>query len=114
MADDDRIAELESRIAELQDQQADLRAQLAKAQLDQWQGRIEDLEVQVHLGAMETNDRLAPLIEQLRNRWLDAQAQVEGATSTAGDVLDQLRKGLEQAMADIRTALLEARDEVTS
>lgn len=114
MTEDTRIAELEARIAELSKEQADLRTQLARAQLDQWQGRIEDLEVQMRLGAMETSDRLAPLVEQLRDRWLDARAQVDGATSTAGEVVDSLREGLEQAMRDIRDAVFAARDQVVS
>jgi ribosomal protein L29 len=44
MTIEDRIAELEAQIGKLQAQQADLRKQLARAQLDQWQGRIEDLD----------------------------------------------------------------------
>mgnify|MGYP001160620176 CR=1 FL=1 len=111
---DVRIDQLESRISDLTDELSDLRSQLAKAQLDQWQGRIEDLEVQLHLGAMETNDRLAPLVEQLRGRWLDARSQVDGATSTATEVIDSLRQGLEQAMRDIREAVLDAKDKATS
>ncbi len=111
---DERIDQLESRISDLTDELSDLRSQLAKAQLDQWQGRIEDLEVQLHLGAMETNDRLAPLVEQLRGRWLDARSQVDGATSTATEVIDSLRQGLEQAMRDIREAVLDAKDKATS
>ena len=114
MADNDRIAKLEERIAKLSEEQAELRTQLARAQLDQWQGRIEDLEVQLKLGAMETNDRLAPLVEQLRGRWLDARAAVDGAASTASDVVDSLRQGLEQAMKDIREAVLTAKDKATS
>ena len=39
MADDDRIEALEARLSELSEQQAELRTQLARAQLDQWQGR---------------------------------------------------------------------------
>lgn len=114
MADDDRITQLEERIAALSREQADLRTQLARAQLDQWQGRIEDLEVQMRLGAMETSERLAPLVEQLRDRWLDARSQLDGATSTATEVVDSLRQGLEQAMRDIREAVLTARDQATS
>ena len=68
----------------------------------------------MHLGAMDTSDRLAPLVEALRNRYLDAKAQVEGATSTAADVVEQLRSGLEQAMEDIRRAVIDARDQATS
>jgi TolA-binding protein len=65
MSTEERIAQLEEQIHELHDQQADLRKQLAKAQLDQWQGRIEDLEVQMHLGAMEASDKANARLSKL-------------------------------------------------
>jgi hypothetical protein len=107
MADD--INRLEGRIAELEKEQAALHRQLAQAQIDQWEGRIDDLEVQVHLGSREVADRLDPLVETLRNRWLDAREQMSRSTDTAGDVFATLRSGLEQAMADIRSAVDDAR-----
>lgn len=113
MSSPDDIARLEARILELEEQQAELRRQLAQAEIDQWEGRIDDLEVQMHLGTLELSDRLNPLIEALRNRWLDAQAQVGTSSSTAGEVIDSLRGGLEQAMRDIRSAVLDAKDAAT-
>ncbi len=92
----------------------DLREQVLRAQLEQWQGRIDDLEVQVHLGSMEVEERVAPLLQGLRDRWLDAQEKLSNAPGTAGDALDALRGGLEQAMTDIRDAVLEAKRTVSS
>lgn len=108
MTTEAEIARLENRILELETQQQALRQQLAQAQIDQWEGRIDDLEVQLHLGELELSDRLAPLVETLRNRWLDAKEQVGLTSSTATDVVETLRSGLEQAMDDIRTAVLDA------
>jgi len=110
MTDPQDIERLEKRIHDLETEQEGLRKQLAQAQIDQWEGRIDDLEVQVHLGTLEASDRIDPLVEALRNRWLDAREQVSRAPSTTGDVLDALRSGLEQAMRDIRTAILDAKD----
>ena len=110
MADKDQIVELERRIEELQQQQGDLRRQLAEARSDQWQARIDDLDVQAHLGAMEASDRLQPLLEKLRNRWLDARKSFESSTSVASDVIDQLRDGFEQAGRDIRDAINNIRE----
>lgn len=110
MSDQKDIERLDERIRELEAEQEGLRKQLAQAQIDQWEGRIDDLEVQVHLGTLEVADRLQPLLESLRNRWLDAREQVGRAPSTTGDVLDALRSGLEQAMKDIRTAVVDAKD----
>ncbi len=111
MADD--TSQLEARIAELEKEQTALRHQLAEAQVDQWKGRIDDLEVQAHLGTRELADRIDPLVETLRNRWLDAREQVDKSADTASDVFATLRSGLEDAMADIRNALSEARRSAT-
>ena len=113
MTPDNDIQRLEARIEKLEAQEAKLRVQLTKAEIDQWEGRIDDLEVQLHLGALETRDRLAPLVETLRNRWLDAAAQLGDAPGTATDVIDALRTGLERAMKDVRSAVLDAKKVAT-
>jgi ribosomal protein L29 len=113
MTTEDRIAKLEAQIGELQAQQTDLRKQLARAQLDQWQGRIEDLEVQVHLGAMEASDKLTALMDQLRAKWTDARRQIEESITTASSVADTVRTGLEKAFDDLRKALLESRNKLS-
>jgi hypothetical protein len=110
MTDAHDVERLEQRIHELEAQQEALQRQLQKAQLEQWEGRIDDLEVQIHLGALELGDRLDPLLEALRNRWLDAKQSLNDSASSTGDVLDALRNGLDQAMHDVRTAILDAKD----
>ncbi|MCC5951990.1 MAG: hypothetical protein JJU45_07825 [Acidimicrobiia bacterium] len=112
MADeiDVRIAELEERVAALQAELETTRRDLTDAQLDQWKGRIDEMEVQMHLGRLDAEDQLEPVVEQLRNRWLDARTQLNDATTTASDVFSTLRTGIESAMDDIRTSLRSARD----
>jgi hypothetical protein len=105
-----RIAALEAHIAELQSQLLDTRQQLTDAQLDQWKGRIDELEVQASLGRMEAQEQLGPIIDQLRNRWLDARSQLGTAGTAAGDVFTALRTGLEQAMDQIRAGARTARE----
>jgi len=67
----------------------------------------------MHLGAMETSDKLAALMDQLRGRWADARRQLEDATSTASSMADTVRTGLETAFKDVRKALLESRRKLT-
>jgi chromosome segregation ATPase len=112
MTTDEHIAQLQVQIDELRAKQAELHRQLAKAQIDQWQGRIEDLELQMHLGATEANDKLTTVMGQLRSKWADARRQFEDATSTASSVADTVRTGLEKAVADVRKALLESREKM--
>jgi hypothetical protein len=113
MTDASDVERLEQRIHELEAQQDALQQQLQKAQLEQWEGRIDDLEVQIHLGTLELGDRLDPLLDALRNRWLDAKQTLNEGASATGDALDALRAGLDQAMRDVRTAILEAKDAAT-
>ncbi len=113
MTTEERIAKLEAQIDKLRAKQAELHEQLTKAQIDQWQGRLEDLEVQMHLGAMETSDKLTALMDQLRNRWADARREFEGTISTASSVADTVRTGLENAYNEVRKALLESKRKPT-
>lgn len=113
MTSEERIAKLEGQIDDLRKKQADLHKQLTKAQIDQWQGRIEDLEVQMHLGAMESSDRLNALMAGLRSRWADARKQFEDKASTATSVADTVRSGLENAFAELRKALLETKSKLS-
>jgi chromosome segregation ATPase len=114
MTTEDRITQLEDQLHDLQDQQADLRKQLAKAQLDQWQGRVEDLEVQMHLGAVEASDKANAQMKKLRDKWADARRQFEDSIKTASSVADTVRTGLENALDDLRKALLESKSKLTS
>jgi len=114
MTTEERIAQLEGQIHELHDQQVELRKQLARAQLDQWQGRIEDLEVQMHLGAVEASDKATAQLDRLRDRWADARRQFEDSIKTATSVADTVRSGLEKAFGDLRQALLESKNKLIS
>ena len=106
---EDRIAKLEAEIRKLRAQQADVRKQLAEAQLDQWQGRVEDLEVQMHLGAMEASDKVTAMMRRLLSQWADARRQFEQSITTASSVADTVRSGLDNAIEDVRKALLESK-----
>lgn len=109
MVERERIEELERQIDDLKGQLRDVRHQLAAAELDQWQGRIDDLEVQAHLGSMAVRDRLAPVVDDLRNAWLEARTRLTEGAETTSSVTERLRVGLENAMAEIRSAVQEAR-----
>ena len=114
MTSEERIAKLEAQIEKLNARQSELYKQLGQAQADLWQGRIEDLEVQLHLGAMEGNERAGEMMDSLRKRWMQVRGQVEDATSTVSDVGAALRSGLESAVHDVRQALLESKNRIAS
>ena len=97
--------DLEARVHALENQLDQLRRQLAESELDDWKARIDQLEVQAHLGQMEAEEQLEPLLEQMRNRLLDARAQFDKAGSAAGDALSTLTDGVRSAAKDLGDAL---------
>jgi len=108
------ITALQAQIDDLRAQQVDLRKQLARAQLDQWQARVENLEVQMHLEAKQATDKAFALMDQLRAKWADARRQFEDSISTASSVADTVRTGLEKACDDLRQALVESKDKLAA
>lgn len=112
MEPSEQIGQLQAQIDDLEAEVATLRHQLADAELDQWRARIDDLEVQVHLASLDAKDRLAPLLEDLRNAWLEAREGISSTGDTASDVVDKVRSGLEQAMREVRRAALDARSAI--
>jgi len=105
--------DLEGRVHALETQLDDLRRRLAESELDDWKARIDQLEVQAHLGEMEAEEQLEPLIEQMRNRLLDARAQFDKAGTVAGDALGTLTDGVRSAAKDLGDALAAAAKRVT-
>ena len=96
MGEQDRIGGLEQQIEDLKAQLADVRRRLVSAEFDQWRGRIDDLELQTRLGSMGVQDRLMPVVEQLRagTGLLEDSIQVVGLTLDAeGEARALLRLG---------------------
>src|SRR6478672_13526 len=114
MTSEERIERLEAQIKDLNHKQDELYTQLAQAERDRWQGRIDDLEVQLHLGAMEGNDRVRQLMDTLRGAWAQVRRELDNRSSTATDVGATLRDGLQSAVQDVRKALLESKDKIRS
>lgn len=110
----EHVTQLQAHINALTATQDAMRQELADAKIDQWQARIDDLEVQVHLAALDTGDRIAPLMDDLRNIWLDARNQLEGTVGATKSARDGVRSSLETAYRDVRTAVLETRKLLSS
>ena len=109
---DARIARLQERIDRLEAEQHILRDKLTAAQVEQWQGRIDDMELQAHLASMDANDRVSAVRQELQKQWQEARAQLSQSTHTATDVVETVRDGLEGAMRNLREALVDARHKV--
>ena len=49
-----------------------------------------------------------PVVEQLRDQWLDARERAGDGVDTASDVTGRLREGLESAFTELRSAVADA------
>ena len=114
MTTEDRIKALESQIEALNHDQAKLKSELAAAEVDRWQERIDDLEVQVHLGAMETNDRVKDLLDQLHHKWAAAKVRVESRSSVASESAEAVGDSLRTAFNEIRQILIDTKHKLAS
>ena len=114
MTTQDRIKALEAQMAALQSEQETLSKQLAQAEVDRWQERIDDLELQLHLAAMETNEKINGLLHQIQHRWAVGKAQLERSSSAATEGAESVRSSLRTAFTDIRKAILDATHKIAS
>jgi hypothetical protein len=114
MTTQDRIKALEEQMARLRSEQDGLREQLAQAEVDRWQERVDDLELQVHLATMETNEKVNQLFQQVQHRWAAGKAQLERRSSAATEGAEAVRESLRTAFAEIRHAILETTHKIAS
>lgn len=101
------------RIDELQAEVIGLRVELARARVEQWTGRLDDFELQYHLGRMEADERLAAALADVRHRVAKARTRAESRGEAAEEAVEALTSGIEHAFADLRQAMVRARDAVT-
>ena len=106
--------DVDARLTALEEQLASLRSELLEGQLDEWKTRIDQLEVQAHLGQMEARDEVEPFLELLRNRLLEARTQIDRMGGAAGDAMSSVSDGVKGAFDDLRQALSDAADRLTS
>jgi chromosome segregation ATPase len=104
----DETKTLEDRIDQLEAQLRRLNEDVLQGQLAEWKARIDQLEVQARLGGMEAREEVDPLLQRLRNRWLDAKEQFDKTQAAAGDAFASLRDGVKRAVDELGDALDDA------
>lgn len=101
------------RIEELQAEIIGLRVELARTRIEQWAGRLDDLELQYHLGRMEADERRGTALADVRHRIARARQRAESRGEAAEEAVEAVTSGVEHAFADLREAMVRARDAVT-
>lgn len=114
MTTQDRINELEAQITVLRARQDELKKQLRDAEVERWQARIDDVQLQIHLAAMETSDRVRSLNDDLRHRWAEARAKADLTSEAASEGMDAVSQGIRDAYRDLKQAMLDAKKKVAS
>ncbi len=114
MTTQDRIKALEDQMEALRIEQAELRKQLVDAEAERWQERIDDLELQLHLAAMETNDKISALLQQLQQTWAVGKAQIGRRSSAASEGAENVRDSLRTAFTEVRKAILDTTHKIAS
>jgi chromosome segregation ATPase len=110
MTGEKTIEDLERELDKVEHEEQKLREQLAQTQLEQWEQQIEDLEVQLHLAAMDVRDRAEPTVANLRAQVAETRSRISSGSTNAADAAEALRHGVQAAWTDLRKALGEARD----
>ena len=87
------IADLKGRIEQREEEQDRLREDVSRAQMDEWEGRLDDVVLQLHLGTMELRERLDPLVETAQGELLELSDlfYVGGNESVCGYRENQIR-----------------------
>jgi hypothetical protein len=85
------------------------RARLERT-LGDWRTRIDDLKVQVELGAMDANDALSGKLQVVENSYLAARSSLRRARDSGSD-LAAVRREIVRMVRDLKAAY-EAANEV--
>lgn len=107
-ATDTRIEELERQVEALTDRVESLTEAVADAAVENWQTRIEQLQLQAALGRMEVRDEITPVMERLRNAFEAARSELTEVPAVVGEAAEELRPALrrfEKAFDEARRAL---------
>lgn len=105
---DTRIDELERKVEDLSNRVEKLTEALADTAVENWQTRIEQLQLQAALGRMEVRDEITPVMDRLRNAFEAARSELTEVPALVGEAADDLRPALrrfETAFDEARRAL---------
>lgn len=113
MTTDQRVTALEAHLDALHSTQAHLRRELRQTRVDHWQDRIDDIDLQVRLGASDGSERLTQATTKLHATWDQARAELLGASSDAAAAAETLRGRLHAAYTDVRRSLIDTKNTIT-
>lgn len=109
-----RTSTFEAQVDHLGRQVEELTTFVARSQLDQWQSRIDDLELQIALARMTLREEAAPRIDELRSRLEKARGELATVGERAGSAWGSLSAGLRSAIGELKDAFEETRELIRS
>lgn len=80
-----------------------------KAQLDEWSGDIDNLEVQASLAKAELKDKYATQIAELKSKKGEAESKLSELQDAAEEAWEEVKKGGESIWETLKTTFNEAK-----
>lgn len=105
---DQELQELRESIGELSRKVERLTEQVVESRLEAWNGRLENLELQAHLGQMELRDEAQSRLDQVRESWSRARRTLDDVGDATGAAFESAMDDLKPALTELRTGLEEA------
>ena len=99
------IETLVARLHAMRQEEAALMERIARIRSSQLQGELDEIDLRVHLGAMDLRDRLGPAVDALQDRLRQVRGDLADDRATAADVVDALRTAFERAVAEVLAAV---------
>ncbi len=114
MSPDITLESLKDQVAELREELTDLNRRFLEEQLEAWGARLDELDIQLHLGRMDVRDDLTPALERLQERLSSARTEAEQLRGNAGDAVKAAREAVQKALSDLRSGMQEVLEKLRS
>jgi predicted nucleic acid-binding Zn-ribbon protein len=79
------------------------------AELSQWQTKVDEAKLQLHLGAKEVQDKLQPHVDELEQELSQAQAQWQQFQDSAEGAWDSIEDGVNLSIKAMQKAFDKAK-----
>jgi len=77
--------------------------------LSEWQTRIDEARLQMHLGAKDVQDKLQPHIDQLEKEYNEAKEQLKNLTDSTEGAWDSIEHGVGVSIKSMQKAFDKAK-----
>lgn len=88
--------------------------QQLEEELSQWQTKMDEAKVQMHLGMKDAEDKIKPHVEKLDQEMNQAKIKLEKLGESSGGAWDDLKAGVESSLDIMKEAFDSAKTHFTN